>query len=36
MGKLEAEEKIKCVECGGEVEYQKGELVCLKCGLVDD
>jgi len=24
----------KCPECGGELEYQKGELVCKKCGLV--
>ncbi len=24
----------KCPECGGEVEYVKGELICKKCGLV--
>ena len=35
VDKLSAEDNPKkCPDCGGKVEYQHGELVCTKCGLV--
>lgn len=34
FGSVKAEEKQKCPECGGIVEYQNGEFVCQSCGLV--
>jgi len=35
FGSVEAEEKRKCPDCGStDVEYEHGEFVCKKCGLV--
>ena len=37
FAEVRAEEKDKkCLECGGELVFEKGELVCKKCGLVLD
>ena len=33
-GSLNREAKHKCPECGGPVEYENGEFICQKCGLV--
>lgn len=35
LGSVNAEEKQKCPDCGSNnVEYEHGEFVCKKCGLV--
>lgn len=36
QGLKSEDRKKKCPECGGPLVYEKGEIICKKCGLVLD
>jgi len=37
LGAIQAESKDRqCQECKGDVIFEKGELVCIKCGLIQE